>query len=117
MHFSISCGLSFMCVTALFFLPAQGTLECADPSPSVAATGSTLIDIHLDCCHNVSMTRIREHVKACYEQKEDKFPDCKLHAYILEGNSDRLYCVDPNASWLQERLEKLKTRGINCTVL
>nr|AEA39657.1 C-C chemokine 2 [Epinephelus coioides] len=99
MHFSISCGLSFMCVTALLFLPEQGkTLEMV-------------------CCVSVSTARIREPVKACYEQMEDKFPDCKRYAYILKGNSGRLYCVDPDASWLPQRLQRLKTRGINCTVL
>nr|AYE57146.1 CC chemokine SCYA115 [Epinephelus coioides] len=113
MHFSISCGLSFMCVTALFFLPAQGKFECPNLSPLVTAAGSKLIDIHFNCCETVFTAHIREHVKDCYEQKAM----CKIHAYILKGNSGRCYCVDPDASWLPERLKRLKTRGINCTVL
>ncbi|KAL7372201.1 hypothetical protein ABVT39_012000 [Epinephelus coioides] len=108
MHFSISCGLSFMCVSTLFFLPAQGTLKCANTSPLVTAAGSKLIDIYFNCCDNVSTTRIREPVKDCYEQM-DTFSLCKRHAYILKGNSGRCYCVDPNASWLPERLKRLKT--------
>ncbi|KAL7371607.1 hypothetical protein ABVT39_001984 [Epinephelus coioides] len=115
MPFSISCGLSFM--TVLLFFPAQGKLQCATPAPPIRPTKLYGEGIHFTCCLNVSTAPVRETVNACYEQKEDTFADCKIHSYIFVSESKRCYCVDPNASWLPNRLKKLEERGIICQPL
>ncbi|XP_041819379.1 chemokine (C-C motif) ligand 34b, duplicate 9 [Chelmon rostratus] len=110
MHFSISCGLSFMCANMLLFLPAQGQLQRATPEPP------NQLPVAPPCCMEVSQAHIREPVSACFEQMEGTFPNCKIHAYIFVTVSQEL-CVDPKASWLPERLRKLQERGIFCKIL
>ncbi|XP_045925228.1 CX chemokine ligand 34b, duplicate 11 [Micropterus dolomieu] len=111
MHFSISCGLSFMCATLVIFLPVQGKLWHVTPESPF------LHPIIPSCCMMVSDDHIRETVIACFEQREHTFPSCKIHAYIFVTQSQSKVCVDPNASWLPERLKKLEKKGITCEIL
>uniref|UniRef100_A0A4W6EAW1 Chemokine interleukin-8-like domain-containing protein n=1 Tax=Lates calcarifer TaxID=8187 RepID=A0A4W6EAW1_LATCA len=111
MAFSVSCELVFMCLTVLLFIPAQGQLE------TVTREQPRLDHVIPSCCTAASTAPVVETVKACYEQREHIFPNCKIHAYIFVTESNRAYCVDPSASWLPKRLEKLKERGILCKLL
>uniref|UniRef100_A0A3Q2PRC6 Chemokine interleukin-8-like domain-containing protein n=1 Tax=Fundulus heteroclitus TaxID=8078 RepID=A0A3Q2PRC6_FUNHE len=70
-----------------------------------------------DCCKTTSPARIKEHVKSCYEQRPNTFRNCKIHSYIFITVSNQTYCVDPDASWLPSRLEKLAAKGITCKIL
>lgn len=35
-----------------------------------------------NCCVKASNATIRETIDACFEQEENKFPYCKIHAYM-----------------------------------
>ncbi|XP_044034052.1 C-C motif chemokine 4-like [Siniperca chuatsi] len=111
MHFSIIFEMSVMCVTVLLFLPVQGQLQNATQKTPM------LMPVAPSCCVKVSMAHIEETVCKCFEQKEDRFGNCKVHAYIFITESDKQFCVDPTASWLPERLRKLEKKGIICKIL
>ncbi|XP_044192829.1 C-C motif chemokine 2-like isoform X1 [Thunnus albacares] len=107
MAFSTGFGLTCMCFIMLLFLPGQGQRQCTKGKPPKVG------NIPIDCCTETSNATISEPVDACYEQKKD-FRPCKIHAYIFVTKSNKQYCVDPRASWLTTRLEKLKKKGIIC---
>ncbi|XP_042253132.1 eotaxin-like isoform X1 [Thunnus maccoyii] len=104
MAFSTGFGLTCMCFIMLLFLPGQGQRQCTKGKlPSVG-------NIPLRCCTTTSNAAIGETVDTCYVQKKDLLP-CKVYAYIFVTKSNKKYCVDPKASWLTTRLEKLKKRN------
>ncbi|KAM8729393.1 uncharacterized protein AB9X84_026664 [Acanthopagrus schlegelii] len=109
MHSSVVCGLSFMLVNVLLYLPAQGRPQHATAHPSVLLPAPV-------CCVKVSKFRVTEPIGECYEQEENTIRNCRIHAYIFVCET-RQYCVDPSARWLPKTLKKLEEMGINCTVL
>ncbi|KAM7371164.1 hypothetical protein PAMP_010655 [Pampus punctatissimus] len=96
---SIRPGLTCMCFIMLLFLHAQGENKCDNQG---------MKRVNPDCCINVSTRPINEPIKYCFEQKEDSYKNCPVHAYRFVGESGREYCVDPNSDWLSKRLDKLK---------
>ncbi|XP_040885213.1 C-C motif chemokine 24-like [Toxotes jaculatrix] len=110
MPFSISCKL-FLCLTLLLLFPSQG-----QPEPALLKRPN-VHQLIPSCCMTASLARIKQTVIACYEQREGFFANCKIHAYIFVTKRNQKYCVDPTASWLPERLERLKKRGIRCQSL
>uniref|UniRef100_A0A7N8XCV7 Chemokine interleukin-8-like domain-containing protein n=1 Tax=Mastacembelus armatus TaxID=205130 RepID=A0A7N8XCV7_9TELE len=86
MPFSITCKLLLMFVTVLCFLLDEKL---------------NFYEIFPSCCMTASKAHIKKPVIQCYEQKEDSFPNCKIHSFI----SPKLNCI---ASWLPERLQRLK---------
>ncbi|XP_040924274.2 eotaxin-like [Betta splendens] len=105
---STSCALSFMCLTLLLLLPAQGR------------TGQMVSKNHppgvgVSCCLRVSNATINEAVVECYIQEKHMIASCPIDAYILITESGEQRCVDPKAKWLQKRLARLEKKGIYCT--
>ncbi|XP_028263726.1 eotaxin-like [Parambassis ranga] len=98
--------------TCLVFMCALG-LQLAQGK---RASDHELSPVHSSCCVRVSGARISEPVKECYEQKAHSSLHCSLHAFVFVTESNKKYCVDPKASWLEKRLKTLEKRGIFCKV-
>uniref|UniRef100_A0A3B3Y733 Chemokine interleukin-8-like domain-containing protein n=1 Tax=Poecilia mexicana TaxID=48701 RepID=A0A3B3Y733_9TELE len=111
MSFSANCKVAIICAAVLLFLRAHGQKN--------RTTDKFIFRVGVDppCCVETSAAPIKEAVQACYEQREHALYNCRVHAFIFVTVSNNTYCVDPKASWLPARLEKLAARGINCTVL
>uniref|UniRef100_A0A3B5RF88 Chemokine interleukin-8-like domain-containing protein n=1 Tax=Xiphophorus maculatus TaxID=8083 RepID=A0A3B5RF88_XIPMA len=107
MSFSANWKVAIICATVLLFLRAQG--EFMDTFVFHAG-------IDLSCCVETSVAPISKAVRACYEQREYSFNICKVHAFIFMTVSNNSYCVDPKASWLPTRLEKLSAVSVNIDV-
>ncbi|XP_062299102.1 eotaxin-like [Scomber scombrus] len=110
MAFSIRFGLLCMCSIMLLFLPAQGRFQCTTNESQEVGHIPT-------CCTNTSKARINYAVISCFHQKEITFANCTIEAYIFTTDQNKQYCVDPTADWLQQRLERLRQKGIMCTEL
>uniref|UniRef100_A0A671YBX1 Chemokine interleukin-8-like domain-containing protein n=1 Tax=Sparus aurata TaxID=8175 RepID=A0A671YBX1_SPAAU len=110
MPFSIRCGLTLLCLTMLPLLHAQVIRKVFQPLVGIPIPAPT-------CCATTSKSTFNEPVTACYEQKENIFPGCEVHAYIFRTVSKRDWCVDPGAWWIPQRLKRLEQRGIRCQIL
>uniref|UniRef100_A0A3Q1GHQ6 Chemokine interleukin-8-like domain-containing protein n=1 Tax=Acanthochromis polyacanthus TaxID=80966 RepID=A0A3Q1GHQ6_9TELE len=100
-----------MCFVILFLLFSQGCPKSVMPHKRISG------HVQVSCCPEVRNGTINEPVKECFEQKETTFRHCRVHAFVFITASSQTYCVDPNASWLPERLKKLERRGIYCQPL
>ncbi|KAM9336895.1 uncharacterized protein ABDE67_019921 [Symphorus nematophorus] len=109
MPFSVRSGVCLMYLTVLLSLPEQGCPQCYRPGPR--GPGSPVIP---PCCMGVSNATIKERIVSCIEQRETTFAHCKVHAFIFVTVSQAQYCVDPAASWLKRRFERLQNREICC---
>ncbi|XP_030254211.1 C-C motif chemokine 5-like [Sparus aurata] len=61
--------------------------------------------IRLPCCLNVSSRKI-ERVKTCYEQKPRE--GCQRHAFLVVTRKNKQWCINPDAAWLKDKIEKGK---------
>ncbi|XP_030255447.1 C-C motif chemokine 2-like [Sparus aurata] len=111
MPFSIRCGHTVVCLTTLLFLIAQVHPQCFTARPR----GTGLVSP--DCCMKASKHAFNEPVTACFEQKKNTFPGCGVHAYIFRTTSNSVWCADPEAWWIPQRLKRLEQRGICCQIL
>uniref|UniRef100_F1Q6N2 CX chemokine ligand 34b, duplicate 11 n=1 Tax=Danio rerio TaxID=7955 RepID=F1Q6N2_DANRE len=63
-------------------------------------------------CFKVLTTKEpKANIKRCYNLP--KTNNC-LKCVLFVDASNRMKCIDPNASWLAERLYRLKEKGVTC---
>uniref|UniRef100_A0A3B4Z2F3 Chemokine interleukin-8-like domain-containing protein n=1 Tax=Stegastes partitus TaxID=144197 RepID=A0A3B4Z2F3_9TELE len=86
-----------------------GLPQCFRPLPRFSG------HVAVSCCREVSKSTINVPVNECFEQRKKRF-SCRVHAFIFT-NGTTSWCVDPEARWLQQRLQKLEKRGICCQIL
>ncbi|KAM8729518.1 uncharacterized protein AB9X84_026745 [Acanthopagrus schlegelii] len=110
MPFSVRFGVRLAYLTILLILPEQGRPQCYHPTPR--APGPTP-----PCCTGVSKARINEPIVSCLEQRQSTFRHCRMHAFILTTANKTDHCVDPAATWLPTRFERLGRRQICCRQL
>uniref|UniRef100_A0A3P9QCQ8 Chemokine interleukin-8-like domain-containing protein n=1 Tax=Poecilia reticulata TaxID=8081 RepID=A0A3P9QCQ8_POERE len=108
MSFSANCKVAIVCAALLLFLHAR----------QKNGTNDTFIFRGVDppCCVETSAAPIKEAAQACYEQREYAVYNCEVHAFIFVTVSNNTFCVDPKASWLLKRLEKLAAVSVNIDV-
>uniref|UniRef100_A0A671YF01 Chemokine interleukin-8-like domain-containing protein n=1 Tax=Sparus aurata TaxID=8175 RepID=A0A671YF01_SPAAU len=111
MPFSIRCGLTLLCLTMLPLLHAQVI------SPVITENQGKHPGPAPICCMEASRGAFNEPVTACFEQKENTFQGCRVHAYIFHTTSNNDWCADPGAWWIPRRLKRLQQRGIYCQVV
>uniref|UniRef100_A0A7N6BK61 Chemokine interleukin-8-like domain-containing protein n=1 Tax=Anabas testudineus TaxID=64144 RepID=A0A7N6BK61_ANATE len=111
MSFSVRSGVCLLFLTTLLTLPEHGYPYCDRPSFKKAG------HVAPPCCPTVSAARIKERITSCFEQPKTTFPQCNKHAFIFVTASETQHCVDPGASWVKTRVQKLQSRGICCHIL
>uniref|UniRef100_A0A672IRH8 Chemokine interleukin-8-like domain-containing protein n=1 Tax=Salarias fasciatus TaxID=181472 RepID=A0A672IRH8_SALFA len=89
----------------------SGRPQCYRPSPKSHKPMAP------SCCSSVSARPFQERVNFCFEQNENSFPNCRVHAFILVTASQKIHCVDPAAKWLRRRFQRLQNNGICCQIL
>ncbi|XP_029935557.1 C-C motif chemokine 2-like [Myripristis murdjan] len=93
---SSSRGISLLTVTIVICMSASEVYSQNQRTPK--------------CCPAVSRKRITERIAECYIQKPE-FP-CRINAYLFVTISGKEWCVDPDASWLKNRLNQVRRRRI-----
>ncbi|NP_001410164.1 CX chemokine ligand 34c precursor [Danio rerio] len=103
----VSSGLLLLlCVfTSGVFIPESDRIQdTSSPNKNVDARPSL-------CFQVLTTVEPRKNITSCYNLS--KKGNC-LQCVLFVDAENRMMCMDPNASWLPARLNRLKAKGVTC---